>query len=78
MKMHLLAGIALAVAVPLFAQAPVVGVKMDAPLIERTKFFGNPTKVQGRSVIRVQVGQFDCTREDVAMIAAVVAALLSD
>jgi aromatic-L-amino-acid decarboxylase len=35
-----------------------------------------PTKVRGRSVIRVQVGQFDCTAEDVAMIERVVADLL--
>jgi len=40
------------------------------------RIYLTPTKVQERSVIRVQVGQFDCTREDVAMIAEVVAELL--
>ena len=34
------------------------------------------THHKGRYVIRVQVGQFDCTREDVAMIADVVADLM--
>ena len=34
------------------------------------------TRHQGRYVIRVQVGQFDCTREDVMMIPQVVAALM--
>ena len=33
------------------------------------------TRQQGRSVIRVQVGQFDCTADDVTMIAPVVADL---
>lgn len=33
------------------------------------------TKAQGRYVIRVQVGQFDCTADDVAMVARVVAEL---
>ena len=33
------------------------------------------TKALGRYVIRVQVGQFDCTADDVAMIARVVAEL---
>ncbi len=33
------------------------------------------TRHQGRYVIRVQVGQFDCTREDVMMIAKVIAEL---
>jgi aromatic-L-amino-acid/L-tryptophan decarboxylase len=40
------------------------------------RIYLTPTRVQGRSVIRVQVGQFDCTRQDVAMIATVVAELL--
>ena len=34
------------------------------------------TQHQGRFVIRVQVGQFDCTREDVMMIATVVSELI--
>jgi aromatic-L-amino-acid decarboxylase len=34
------------------------------------------TRHAGRYVIRVQVGQFDCTREDVAMIPQVVADLI--
>lgn len=34
------------------------------------------TRAMGRYVIRVQVGQFDCTAEDVAMIARVVAELM--
>ena len=34
------------------------------------------TRHQGRYVIRVQVGQFDCTRDDVMMIAQVVSELL--
>jgi aromatic-L-amino-acid/L-tryptophan decarboxylase len=34
------------------------------------------TRHQGRYVIRVQVGQFDCTADDVAMIARVVAELM--
>ena len=40
------------------------------------RIYLTPTKVQGRSVIRVSVGQFDCTEADVAMIATVVAALM--
>lgn len=40
------------------------------------RIYLTPTKVQGRPVIRVQVGQFDCTRDDVAMIATVVADLM--
>jgi aromatic-L-amino-acid/L-tryptophan decarboxylase len=35
------------------------------------------TRTDGRFVIRVQVGQFDCTRDDVAMIATVVADLMA-
>jgi len=35
------------------------------------------TRHEGRYVIRVQVGQFDCTRDDVRMIAQVVAELLA-
>ena len=34
------------------------------------------TRHQGRSVIRVQVGQFDCTREDVMAVPEVVAELM--
>jgi aromatic-L-amino-acid decarboxylase len=40
------------------------------------RIYLTPTKVRGRSVIRVQVGQFDCTAKDVAMIEQVVADLL--
>ncbi len=46
MKIYLLAGIALAIALPTLAQA--AGAPMTTPLIERAKFFGNPTKIQGR------------------------------
>ncbi|MEO5619371.1 MAG: aspartate aminotransferase family protein, partial [Cypionkella sp.] len=35
------------------------------------------TRHKGRFVIRVQVGQFDCTRADVMMIPQVVAELLA-
>ncbi|MCL4188968.1 MAG: aspartate aminotransferase family protein [Rhodobacteraceae bacterium] len=35
-----------------------------------------PTRHRGRAVIRVSVGQFDCTRDDVMTVAAVVAGLL--
>jgi aromatic-L-amino-acid decarboxylase len=40
------------------------------------RLYLTPTRHQGRSVIRVQVGQFDCTAEDVAMIARVVGQLM--
>ncbi|MFQ3666910.1 MAG: S9 family peptidase, partial [Sphingomonadaceae bacterium] len=46
MKAILMAGIALALAVPALSQAP--GVQMQAPLIERQKLFGNPSRIQGR------------------------------
>ena len=36
------------------------------------------TRHEGRYVIRVQVGQFDCTRADVMMIAQVVAELIGE
>jgi dipeptidyl aminopeptidase/acylaminoacyl peptidase len=44
MKTMLLAGLAIFAAVPVLAQ----GVRMEAPLIERAKLFGNPVKAQGR------------------------------
>ncbi|MCE6953178.1 aspartate aminotransferase family protein [Cereibacter sphaeroides] len=40
------------------------------------RIFLSPTRHEGRSLIRVQVGQFDCTAEDVAMIPRVVAELI--
>jgi dipeptidyl aminopeptidase/acylaminoacyl peptidase len=46
MKSMLLAGLALLAAAPTLAQT--TGAIMQTPLIERAKFFGNPTKVQGR------------------------------
>ena len=35
------------------------------------------TRVDGRFAIRVQVGSFDCTREDVMLIAKVVSEMLA-
>ncbi|MGQ0566118.1 MAG: pyridoxal phosphate-dependent decarboxylase family protein [Gemmobacter sp.] len=40
------------------------------------RIYLTPTRHAGRSVIRVQVGQFDCTRDDVMMIPQVVASLM--
>ena len=40
------------------------------------RIYLTPTRHAGQSVIRVQVGQFDCTEDDVAAIARVVAELL--
>ena len=40
------------------------------------RIYLTPTTHKGASVIRVQVGQFDCTRDDVMAIPAVVAALM--
>lgn len=43
---------------------------------EDGRIYLTQTRHQGRYVIRVQVGQFDCTREDVMMIPQVVAELI--
>lgn len=64
----------------LFTFALVAGEAATEALLARInddgRLYLTPTKVQGRSVIRVQVGQFDCTRDDMAMIATVVSELL--
>ena len=46
-----------------------------ARINEDGRIYLTQTRHQGRFVIRVQVGQFDCTREDVMMIGLVVAEL---
>ncbi|MBD3766217.1 MAG: aspartate aminotransferase family protein [Rhodobacterales bacterium] len=60
----------------LFTFALEAGDAATAALLERINADGRiyltPTTHQGRQVIRVQVGQFDCTEADVAMIATVV------
>jgi aromatic-L-amino-acid decarboxylase len=55
------------------------GDRATEALLERInedgRIYLTPTRVRGRAAIRVQVGQFDCTAADVAMIAAVVETL---
>jgi aromatic-L-amino-acid decarboxylase len=60
----------------LFTFALAAGDGATEALLERInddgRIYLTPTRVGGRAAIRVAVGQFDCTAEDVAMIAAVV------
>ncbi len=67
-------------ALSLFTFALTAGDAATEALLARInddgRIYLTPTRVRGRSVIRVQVGQFDCTAEDVAVIARVVADLL--
>ena len=60
----------------LFTFALAAGDGATEALLERInddgRIYLTPTRVGGRAVIRVQVGQFDCTAADVAMIAEVV------
>jgi aromatic-L-amino-acid/L-tryptophan decarboxylase len=50
--------------------------KLLARINDDGRVYLTPTKYQGRSVIRIQVGQFDCTRDDVMMVATVVRDLM--
>ena len=64
----------------LFSFALTAGDAATAALLQRInddgRIYLTQTLTGGRFVIRVQVGQFDCTREDVMMIAQVVAELM--
>lgn len=67
-------------ALSLFTFALATGEAATEALLERINADGRiyltQTRHRGRYVIRVQVGQFDCTAEDVRMIAQVIAELL--
>ncbi|MFA7432623.1 MAG: pyridoxal-dependent decarboxylase [Gemmobacter sp.] len=64
----------------LFTFALTAGDEATAELLERInddgRIYLTPTRHRDRLAIRVQVGQFDCTEEDVMTVAEVVAALL--
>ena len=65
----------------LFTFALAAGDEATEALLNRInddgRIYLTPTRTGGRLAIRVQVGQFDCTAADVAMIAQVVGELLS-